>query len=173
MLGNLGEDPEADDALAEALQLDAVPVVAWEQFNGNGKDKSKGKGKEQRLQSVFRQETSCRGARGHWAGDDTCPRIAKNEGTLQSLARAYLTTGGETFGFDLALTGDEKSGCHTHARLVCHPLTASTDTSALEDVKNTIVEVRTQRPNVPLAWIADSSPPGARGDGRPSHVSSC
>ena len=28
LLGNSGEDPEADDALAEALQLDAVAMVA-------------------------------------------------------------------------------------------------------------------------------------------------
>ena len=34
--------------------------------------------------------------------------------------------------------------------------------SALEDAKNTVVEVRTQRLNVSLVWIADSSPPGAR-----------
>ena len=33
--------------------------------------------------------------------------------------------------------------------------------SALEDVKNTVVEVQTQRLNVSLVWIADSSPPGA------------
>ena len=43
LLGNSGEDPEADDALAEALQLDAVAVVAWQRFKG--KSKSKGKGK--------------------------------------------------------------------------------------------------------------------------------
>ena len=35
--------------------------------------------------------------------------------------------------------------------------------SALEDVKNTDVEARTQRLNVSIVWIADSSPPGARG----------
>ena len=35
--------------------------------------------------------------------------------------------------------------------------------SALEGVKNTVVEARTQRLNVSLVWIADSSPPGARG----------
>ena len=34
--------------------------------------------------------------------------------------------------------------------------------SALEDAKNTVAEVRTQRLNVSLVWIADSSPPGAR-----------
>ena len=45
LLGNSGEDPEADDALAEALQLDAVAMVAWERFNGKGKGKVKGKGK--------------------------------------------------------------------------------------------------------------------------------
>ena len=45
LLGNPGEDPEADDALAEALQLDAVAMVAWQRFNGKSKGKSKGKGK--------------------------------------------------------------------------------------------------------------------------------
>ena len=45
LLGNSGEDPEADDALAEALQLDAVAMVAWQRFDGKGKGKSKGKGK--------------------------------------------------------------------------------------------------------------------------------
>ena len=45
LLGNSGEDPEADDALAEALQLDAVAVVTWQRFNGKGKGKRKGKGK--------------------------------------------------------------------------------------------------------------------------------
>ena len=36
LLGNSGEDPETDDALAEALQLDAVALVAWQRFNDNG-----------------------------------------------------------------------------------------------------------------------------------------
>ena len=45
LLGNSGEDPEADDALAEALQLDAVAMVAWQRFSGKGTGKSKGKGK--------------------------------------------------------------------------------------------------------------------------------
>ena len=59
----------------------------------------------------LKSRTNCQacGARGHWAGDDTCPKNAKNESTLQSPARAYLTIGGETSGFDLALTGDEMS----------------------------------------------------------------
>ena len=43
LLGNSGEDPEADDALAEALQLDAVATVAWQRFNGKGKSNCKGK----------------------------------------------------------------------------------------------------------------------------------
>ena len=45
LLDNSGEDPEADDALAEALQLDAVAMVAWQRFNGKDKGKSKGNGK--------------------------------------------------------------------------------------------------------------------------------
>ena len=141
LLGNSGEDPETDDALAEALQLDAVAMVAWQRFTGKGKGKSKGKGKvkgkgkgknkgnnlslEERKKRLaeLKSRTTCQacGARGHWAGDDTCPKNAKNESTLQSLARAYLTMRGETSGFDLALTGDEMSLDATalvaHARL--------------------------------------------------------
>ena len=107
MLGNSGEDPETDDALAEALQLDAVAMAAWQRFNGKGKRKSKGKGKvkgkgkgkgknngnnlslEERKKHLAEQKsrTNCQacGARGHWAGDDTCPKNAKNESTLQSM----------------------------------------------------------------------------------------
>ena len=44
-LGTSGEDPQADGALAEALQLDAVAMVAWQRFSGKGKGKNKGKGK--------------------------------------------------------------------------------------------------------------------------------
>ena len=208
LLGNSGEDPEADDALAEALQLDAVAMVAWQRFNGKGKSKGKekvkgkGKGKnkgnnlslEERKKRLadLKSRTNCQacGARGHWAGDDTCPKNAKNESTLQSPARAYLTIGSETSGFDLALTGDEMSFDATawspmhasmpvtflwrhlrkhrqvrddrgnHRVLSLHRL--HRHLSALEDVKNTVVEVRTQRLNVSLVWIADSSPPGAR-----------
>ena len=40
-----GEDPEADDALAEALQLDVVAMIARQRFSGKGKGKCKGKGK--------------------------------------------------------------------------------------------------------------------------------
>ena len=43
LLGNSGKDPEADDALAEALQLDAVVIVAWQRLR-KGKIKGKGKG---------------------------------------------------------------------------------------------------------------------------------
>ena len=173
LLGNSGEDPETDDALAEALQLDAVAMVAWQRFNGMAKGKSKGKGKvkgkgkgkgkykgnnrslEERKKRLaeMKSRTNCQacGARGHWAGDDTCPKNAKNEGTLQSLARAYLTIGGETSGFDLALTGDAMSFdapalvAHAHScgntsestaryamtaeTATCYPFTASTETS--------------------------------------------
>ena len=102
-------------------------MVAWQRFNDKGKGKSKGKGKikgkgkgkykgnnlslEERKKRLaeLKSRTNCQacGARGHWAGDDICPKNAKNESTLQSPARAYLTIGGETCGFDLALTGDE------------------------------------------------------------------
>ena len=70
LLGNSGEDPEADDALAEALQLNAVAMVAWQRFNGKGKGKSKGKGKVKgkgkgknkgnNLSLEERKKTSCR-----------------------------------------------------------------------------------------------------------------
>ena len=166
LLGNSGEDPEADDALAEALQLDAVAMVAWQRFNGKGKGKSKGKGKikgkgkdkgkgkyrgnnlslEERKKRLAelksRTNGQACGARGHWTGDDICPKNAKNESTLQSPARAYLTIGGETSGFDLALTGDKMSSdcgdtfkstaryATTAETAACHPFTASTDTSA-------------------------------------------
>ena len=137
LLGNSGEDPEADDALAEALQLDAVAMVAWQRFNGKGKGKSKGKSKgkgkvkgknkgnnlslEERKKRLaeLKSRTNCQacGARGHWAGDDTCPKNSKNDETSQPLARAYLTIGSETSGFDLALTGDDRySKCHSPGR---------------------------------------------------------
>ena len=60
LLGNSGEDTEADDALAEALQLDAVAMVAWQRFNGKGKGKSKCKGKIKGKGNRGTQETSCR-----------------------------------------------------------------------------------------------------------------
>ena len=97
LLGNSGEDPEA-----EALQLDAVAMVAWQRFNDKGKGKSKGKGKvkgkgkgkhkgnnlslEERKKRLaeLKSRTNCQacGARGHWAGDDICPKNAKKESTL-------------------------------------------------------------------------------------------
>ena len=50
LLGNSGEDPEADDALAEALQLDAVDMVVWAtiQRQGQGQEQRQGKGQRQR-----------------------------------------------------------------------------------------------------------------------------
>ena len=135
-------------------------MVAWQRFNCKGKGKSKGKGQikgkgkgkhkgnnlslEERKKRLaeLKSRTNCQacGARRHWAGDDICPKHGKNESTLQSLARAYLTFGGETSDFDFALTSDEMSFNATalvaHARLdasdipaACHPSTASTDTS--------------------------------------------
>ena len=92
---------------------------------GKGKYKGNNLSLEERKKRLaeLKSRTNCQasGARGHWAGDDICPKSAKNESTLQSPARAYLTIGGETSGFDLALTGDEMSLYATalvaHARL--------------------------------------------------------
>ena len=189
LLGNSGEDPETDDALTEALQFDAVAMVAWQRFNGKGKGKvkvkGKGKGKnkgnnlpfevrKKRLAEI-KSRTNCQscGARGHWPGDDTCPKNAKNDGTSQRPARAYLTIGGETSGFDLALTADDMSSNATalvvHARLhasdipvetsegtaryattaettACHPSTPPPTLQCAGGCKNTVVEARTQGP---------------------------
>ena len=105
LLGNSGEDPEADGALAEALQLDAVAMVAWQRFSGKGKGKNKGKGKakgkgknkgsnlslEERKKRLaeLKSRTNCQacGACGHWAGGDICPKNAKSDGWPQPLAR--------------------------------------------------------------------------------------
>ena len=209
LLGNSGEDPEADDALAEALQLDAVAMVAWQRFNGKGKGKSKGKGKvkgkgkgknkgnnlslEERKKRLaeLKSRTNCQAcdARGHWAGDDTCPKNANNDGTLQSPARAYLTIVSETSFFDLALTGDEMSSDATalvaHARLDASDIPVETPPKAPPGTRRPRkqprvipspppptpqctggckeFEVRMQRLNVSHVWIADLSPPGVRG----------
>ena len=51
LLGNSDEDPEADDALAEALQLNAVAMVAWQrliQWQGQGQEQLQGKDQRQR-----------------------------------------------------------------------------------------------------------------------------
>ena len=174
LLGNSGEDPQTDDALTEALQLDAVAMVAWQRFNGKGKGKSKGKGKvkgkgkgkskgnnlslEERKKRLaeLKSRTNCQacGARGHLAGDDTCPKNAQNEGTLQSLARAYLTIGGETSGFDLALTGDEMSLDAT--ALVAH---ANLDASDIPVETPPKAPPGTRRPRKPPRVIPSPPPP--------------
>ena len=104
-LSTSGEDPEADDALAEALQLDAVAMVAWQRFSGKGKGKSKGNNlsledRKRRL-AELKSRTNCQacGARGHWARDDFCPKNAKRDGSPQPPARGYQALGGETPGF--------------------------------------------------------------------------
>ena len=172
LLGNSGEDPEADDVLAEAKQKDAEAMVAWQRFNGKGKGKSKGKGKvkgkgkykgnnlslEERKKRLaeLKSRTNCQacGARGHWAGDDICPKNAKNESTLQSPARAYLTIGGETSGFDLALTCDEMSldavALVAHARLDASDIPVETPPKAPPG---------TRRPRKPPRVIPSPPPP--------------
>ena len=193
-----GEDPEADDALAEALQLDAVAMVAWQRFSGKGKGKSKGKGKakgkgkskgsnlsledRKRRLAELKSRTNCQacGARGHWAGDDICPKNAKRDGSPQPPARGYLALGGETPGFDLTLLDGDTSAdaslgrpctprCQGHSggdtaegtarcatttkTTACHSLTASIDTSVRWRMKSTAVEARL---NVSLVWTAGS-----------------
>ena len=174
LLGTSGEDPEADDALAEALQLDAVAVVAWQQFSGKGKGKSKGKGKvkgkgngknkgnnlslEERKKRLaeLKSRTNCQtcGARGHWAGDENCPKNAKNDGTSQPPARAYLTIGSETSSFDLASTGDDLSSNATalvaHARLDASDIPVETLPKAPPG---------TRRPRKPPRVIPSPPPP--------------
>ena len=174
LLGNSGEDPEADDAVAEALQLDAVAMVAWQRFKGKGKGKSKGKGKvkgkgkgknkgnnlslEERKKRLaeLKSRTNCQacGARGHWAGDDICPKNAKNESTLQSPSRSCLSIGGETSGFDLALTGDEMSLDAT--ALVAH---ARLDASDIPVESPPKAPPGTRRPRKPPRVIPSPPPP--------------
>ena len=149
-------------------------MVAWQRFNGKGKGKSKGKGKvkgkgkgkykgnnpslEERKKRLaeLKSRTNCQacGARGHCAGDDICPKNAKNESTLQSPARAYLTIGGETSGFDLALTGDEMSFDATalvaHARLDASDIPLETPPKAPPG---------TRRPRKPPRVIPSPPPP--------------
>ena len=108
------------------------------------------------------QETSCRAeethqlpsVRGHWAGDDICPKNAKIESTLQSLARAYPTIVGETSRFDLALTGDEMSCDATalvaHARLDAGDIPVETPPKAPPG---------TRRPRKPPRVIPSPPPP--------------
>ena len=92
--------------------------------------------------------------RGHWAGDDICPKNAKNDGTSQPPARAYLTIGGETSGFDLALTGDEMSSDATalvaHARLDASDILVETPQKAPPGAR---------RPRKPPRVIPSPPPP--------------
>ena len=158
--GNSGEDPEADDALAEALQLDAVAIVACQRFNGKGKGKYKGNNlsSEERKKRLaeLKSRTNCQacGARGHWAGDDIYPKNAMNENSLQSPARAYLTIGGETSGIDLALTGDEI--CSNATALVAHARLDASDILAETPPK---APPGTRRPRKPSRVIPSPPPP--------------
>ena len=170
--------------------------MATVQWQGQGQEQRQAKGKrqrqrqEQREQSVFRggQEASCRARESYqlpsvrcaWtlAGDDTCPKKAKNDGTPQPPARENLAS--EPSGFDLASAGDDMSSMpatfrwrhlrrHRQVRddrgnhRVSFPHRLHRHLSALEGVKNTVVEARTRRLNVSLVWNAGSSPPGVRG----------
>ena len=130
-----GEDPEADDALAQALQLDAVAMVAWQRFSGKSKGKSKGQGKrqEQRQQSVFggAQEASCRGQELYQLPSVRCARTLgrKRHLSQECQERRFAAATGARISdnrrrdtrFDLALTGDEMpldaTALVAHARL--------------------------------------------------------
>ena len=59
LLGNSGEDPEADDALAEALQLDAVAVVAWQRFNGKARARAKARERSKAKAKARTKVTIC------------------------------------------------------------------------------------------------------------------
>ena len=144
-------------------------MVAWQRFNGKGKGKSKGKGKvkgkgkgkgknkgnnlslEERKKRLaeLKSRTDCQacGARGHWAGDDTCPKNAKNDDTSQPPARAYLTIGSETSGFDLALTGDDM----------------------ISDATALVVHARLDASDIPVE-TPPKAPPGARRPRKPPRV---
>ena len=169
-LGTSGEDKEADGALAEALQLDAVAMVAWQRFSGKGKGKNKGKGKAQgkgknkgsNLSSEERKKrlaelksrSNCQacGARGLWAGGDICPKNAKSDGSPQPPARGYLALGGETPGFDLALLGGDTSADATAlvARLDASDIPVETPPKAPPGAR---------RPRKPLRVIPSPPPP--------------
>ena len=69
LLGNWVEDPDENDALAEALQLDAVATVAWQRFKGKGKNK--GNNLKRLAELKIRTNCQARGARGHRAGSHT------------------------------------------------------------------------------------------------------
>ena len=86
--------------------------------------------------------------------DDTCPKNAENESTLQSPARAYLTIGGETSSFDLALTGDEMSLDAT--ALVAH---ARLDASDIPVETPPKIPPGTRRPRKPPRVIPSPPPP--------------
>ena len=127
LLGSSGEDPEADDALAEAAAVaDAgKPWSRGSRFSGKGKSKSKGKGKAMgkgnnkgsNLSFRGAQEASCRAqeprttchacgcARTLGQRRHLVPRTPRATFSPQPPARGYLALGGETSGFDLALLG--------------------------------------------------------------------
>ena len=174
--GNSGEGPRGGRRVSRssAVGRGSYGRVATIQRQGQGQEqrqggKIKGKGKcknkgnnlslEERKKRLAEAEepvpiVTRSGARGHWAGDDICPKNAKNESTLQSPARAYLTIGGETSDFDLALTGDEMSFGATalvaHARLDASDIPVETPPKAPPG---------TRRPRKPPRVIPSPPPP--------------
>ena len=54
-----GEDPDADDALAKALQLDVIAVFAWQRFNAKAKAKAKARERSKAKAKASTKVTIC------------------------------------------------------------------------------------------------------------------
>ena len=168
LLGNSGEDPEADDALAEALQLDAVAMVAWQGFNGKGKSKGKGKIKgkgkgKYKGKNLSSEERKKRLAELNQLSSVRCAWTLGRRRHLSqecqereyiAITCAYLTIGYETSGFDITLTGDEMSfdaiALVAHARLDASDIPVETPPKAPPG---------TRRPRKPPRVIPSPPPP--------------
>ena len=149
-----GEDPEADDALAESLHLDAVAMVAWQrqgQRQEQRQRKRQGQKQEQRQQSVCRgaQEASCRVQEPYDLSRVRCARtlgwrrLLSQERQERRFAAAigtrYLGLGGETPSFDLTLLDDDTSAdataLVTHTRFDASDILVETPPKAAPGVK--------------------------------------
>jgi hypothetical protein len=113
MAGDFTEDdPDVENALAQAVQAHEVAYAAWGKVKGkgktkNGKEKSKGKTKDgkgknrpqlsvedrkRRLQEL-KSRTNCQscGQKGHWAGDACCPKNGTGSSSGSSAQPAGFT----------------------------------------------------------------------------------